>query len=68
MAKNLVYEQTTNKKLKACGMLDFTNGMIVVDGEEKKLSTLFAYFEGMEVELVLSVKDKEEFDIPEDEE
>ena len=68
MAKNLVYEQTTNNKMKACGMLDFTNGMIVVDGEEKKLSTLFADFEGMEVELVLSVKDKEEFDIPEDEE
>lgn len=65
MAKNLVFEKTTSLKLKAVGTLDFEKGVIVVDGEEKKLSTLFADFNNMETELTMQIKDKEEFDIPE---
>lgn len=65
MAKNLVFEKTTSLKLKAVGTLDFEKGVIIVDGEEKKLSTLFADFNNMETELTMQIKDKEEFDIPE---
>ena len=65
MAKNLVFEKTTSLKLKAVGTLDFEKGVIIVDGEEKKLSTLFADFNLMETELTMQIKDKEEFDIPE---
>lgn len=68
MAKSFVFEKTTTTKIKAIGMIDFETNTITVDGEEKKLSTLFGDFNCCEVEMTMQIKDKEEFDIPEDEE
>ena len=64
----ITFERTTTTKMKAVGIIDFETNTITVDGEEKKLSTLFADFNGCEVEMTMQIKDKEEFDIPEDEE
>lgn len=66
MAKNFVYEKTITTKIKASGLLNFDAGTIEIDGEEKKLSSLFAEFDGFEVEMTMQIKDKEEFDMPEE--
>lgn len=67
MAKNLVFERTTTTKMQVTGVLDLARNLIIVDGEERKLSTLFADFNGGEVTVTVQIKDKEEFDVPEEE-
>lgn len=64
MSKNLVYKKSTTTALKACGILDVVNGIINIDGSEKKVLSLLKDFEGAEVELTVKVKDEEELDEP----
>lgn len=66
MAKKFVYEKTVTTKIKATGLLNFDAGTIEIDGEEKKLSSLFSDFDNCVVAITMQVSDKEEFDMPED--
>lgn len=66
MSKNFVYEKTVTTKIKATGLLNLANGTIEVDGEEKKMSSLFSDFDDCEVVITMQISDKEEFDMPED--
>ena len=48
---NFSYKKTTTTAMKVAGIIDTDNMTIDVDGEVKKLATLFADFNGGGVEL-----------------
>ena len=50
--------------MKIAGIIDTDTMTIDVDGEEKKLSTLFSDFDGAAIEINVKVKDEEELDEP----
>lgn len=58
------YKKATTTTLKACGIVDIEKGIIEVDGEDKKILSLLADFNGAAIELVAKVKDEEELDEP----
>lgn len=58
------YKKATTTTLKACGFVDIEKGTINIDGEDKKILSLLADFNGTEIELVAKVKDEEELDEP----
>jgi len=62
------YTKNTVTTLKATGVIDSDNGTIYVDEAEKNLKTLFAEFNGANVELTIRVKENEELEEPVDEE
>lgn len=58
------YKKATTTTLKACGIVDIEKGTIDIDGEEKKILSLLADFNGAAIELVAKVKDEEELNEP----
>lgn len=68
MAKQCVkYTETTNKTIKAVGLLDVSKNAIIVDGEVVNISALLSEFDGTEVNFSLSMKTETELDTPESE-
>ena len=61
---NFAYKRTTTTAMKVIGIIDVDNMTINVDGEEKKLSTLLADFNGGDVEINIKVRDEEELTEP----
>lgn len=61
---NFSYKKTTITAMKVAGIIDTDNMTIDVDGEEKKLSTLLADFNGGGVELNIKIKEEDELDAP----
>lgn len=61
---NFAYKRTETTALKAVGIIDTDKMVIDVDGDEKKLSTLFADFNGGCVEINIKTKSEEELDEP----
>lgn len=60
---NFSYKKTTTA-MKVAGIIDTENMTIDVDGEVKKLATLFADFNGGGVELNVKIKEEDELDEP----
>lgn len=58
------YKKATTTTLKACGIVDIEKGTIDIDGEEKKILSLLADFNGAAIELVAKIKDEEELNEP----
>ena len=68
MAKQCVkYTETTNKTIKAVGLLDVSKNAIIVDGEVVNISALLSEFDGTEINFSLSMKTETELDTPESE-
>jgi DUF1009 family protein len=66
MAKQCVkYTETTNKTIKAVGLLDVSQNAIIVDGEVVNISALLSEFDGTEINFSLSMKTETELDTPE---
>lgn len=65
---NFVFKRTEQKAMKIAGMIDTDIMIINVDGDNKKLSTLFSPFNGCDVEINIKVKSEDELDEPTDEE
>ena len=65
---NFSYKKTTTTAMKVTGIIDTDKMTIDVDGEEKKLSTLLADFNGGGVEINAKVKEEDELDEPTEEE
>ena len=61
---NFSYKKTTTTAMKVAGIIDTDRMTIDVDGEEKKLSTLLADFNGGSVEINVKVKEEDELDEP----
>ena len=61
---NFSYKKTTTTAMKVTGIIDTDKMTIDVDGEEKKLSTLLADFNGGGVEINAKVKEEDELDEP----
>lgn len=61
---NFSYKKTTTTAMKIVGIIDTDNMTIDVDGEEKKLSTLLADFDGGAIELNVKIKEEDELDAP----
>lgn len=61
---NFTYKKSTTTTLKACGVVDIEKGTIEIDGDDKKILSLLADFNGAAIELVAKVKDEEELDEP----
>lgn len=61
---NFSYKKTTTTAMKVAGIIDTDNMTIDVDGEVKKLATLFADFNGDGVELNVKIKEEDELDEP----
>lgn len=61
---NFTYKKATTTTLKACGIVDIEKGNIEIDGEDKKILSLLADFNGSAIELVAKVKDEEELSEP----
>ncbi|RHA50417.1 hypothetical protein DW933_02290 [Lachnospira eligens] len=61
---NFSYKKTTTTSMKVAGIIDTDNMTIDVDGEVKKLATLFADFNGGGVELNVKIKEEDELDEP----
>ena len=61
---NFTYKKATTTTLKACGIVDIEKGTIEIDGEDKKILSLLADFNGASIELVAKVKDEEELTEP----
>ena len=61
---NFAYKRTETTTLKAVGIIDTDRMVIDIDGEEKKLATLFADFNGGCVEINIKTKNEEELDEP----
>lgn len=61
---NFSYKKTTTTAMKVAGIIDTDRMTIDVDGEEKKLSTLLADFNGGGVEINVKVKEEDELDEP----
>lgn len=61
---NFSYKKTTTTAMKVAGIIDIDNMTIDVDGEVKKLATLFADFNGGGVELNVKIKEEDELDEP----
>lgn len=61
---NFAYKKTTTTAMKVVGILDTDNMTVNMDGEEKKLSTLFSDFNGGAIEINIKVKDEEDLDEP----
>lgn len=65
---NFIFKRTEQKAMKIAGMID-TDAMIInVDGDDKKLNTLFSPFNGCNVDITIKVKSEDELDEPTDEE
>lgn len=65
MAKQCVkYTETTNKTIKAVGLLDVSKNAIIVDGEVVNISSLLSEFDGTEINFSLSMKTETELDTP----
>lgn len=68
MAKQCVkYTETTNKTIKAVGLLDVRKNALIVDGEVVNISALLSEFDGTEINFSLSMKTETELDTPETE-
>lgn len=66
MAKQCVkYTETTNKTIKAVGLLDVRKNALIVDGEVVNISALLSEFDGTEINFSLSMKTETELDTPE---
>lgn len=65
---NFAYKLTTTKNMKTAGILDASAMTIDIDGEVKKLSTLWSEYDGVGVEINIKVKTEEELNEPEDSE
>ena len=61
---NFSYKKTTTTAMKVAGIIDTDRMIIEVDGEEKKLSTLLADFNGGGVEINVKIKEEDELDEP----
>lgn len=61
---NFSYKKTTTTAMKVAEIIDTDNMTIDVDGEVKKLATLFADFNGGGVELNVKIKEEDELDEP----
>ena len=61
---NFTYKKATTTTLKACGIVDIEKGTIEIDGDDKKILSLLADFNGSAIELVAKVKDEEELTEP----
>ena len=61
---NFTYKKATTTTLKACGIVDIEKGTIEIDGDDKKILSLLADFNGSAIELVAKVKDEEELSEP----
>ena len=61
---NFTYKKATTTTLKACGIVDIEKGTIEIDGEDKKILSLLADFNGAAIDLVAKVKDEEELSEP----
>ena len=61
---NFTYKKATTTTLKACGIVDIEKGTIEIDGEDKKILSLLADFNGASIEFVAKVKDEEELSEP----
>ena len=61
---NFAYKRTETTALKAVGIIDIERMVIDIDGDEKKLATLFADFNGGCVEINIKTKNEEELDEP----
>ena len=61
---NFTYKKATTTTLKACGIVDIEKGTIEIDGDDRKILSLLADFNGVAVELVAKVKDEEELSEP----
>lgn len=62
---NFAYKLTTTKNMKTAGIFDAAAMTIDIDGEVKKLSTLWSEYDGVGVEINIKVKTEEELDEPE---
>ena len=65
---NFVYKKITTTAMKVAGIINTDNMTIDVDGDEKKLSTLLADFNGGGVEINVKIKEENELDEPTEEE
>lgn len=61
---NFSYKKTTTTAMKVAGIIDTERMTIDVDGEEKKLTTLLADFNGGVIELNVKIKEEDELDAP----
>lgn len=62
--KNFTYKRTETQNMKIAGVFNKETMTVEVDGEEKSLVTLLSPFEGLAVEIKVSVKNEEELDEP----
>lgn len=65
---SFVYKTVKTTSMKIAGVIDTDRMIIEVDGEEKKLSTLFQEFNNYEIEFNIKTKDEEELEEPVDSE
>lgn len=61
---NFAFKRTETQNMKIAGVFNKETMTVEVDGEEKSLATLLSPFEGLAVEIKVTVKNEEELDEP----
>lgn len=63
---NFVYKENRTRKMALKGILDVDEGTILIDEDEKNLSTLLSDFNGAFVDLTIKVSEDEDLEEPVD--
>lgn len=69
MAKKqcIKYTETTNKTVRAVGLLDVSKNAIIVEGKVVNISALLSEFDNTEINFSLSMQTETKLDTPDDE-